>query len=373
MRRYDAFRFVARALGAAGRDGRTGSGSGDELSCGAIGWEAVVELASRQLVTPTLDQALRDQGRVSELPAEVRDYLEAVHGLNGERNRGIADQVVEITAALNAIGTEPVLLKGVAYLVEDLYGDPAARVIGDIDLLVSAERIEDAVGALLAIGYREAGLDDVSFAAHHHRTPLARGDAVAAVELHTAPVPQAFSTLLRAERVRRDARPVAVGGQRAWLPAPRDLVVHNIVHGQLADRHYWSGRVALRPLCDLVRLRLAHDAAIDWPEVLTTFDRAGYGSACRAWLMAAQRLLGQAPPAGFEPTLGARFACWRSGAQIRSPRLMALGEAYGYHRAMLERLRAGPGSRQQLLDRLLHPRGYRRYLRSFKAHRGRID
>jgi hypothetical protein len=373
MRRYDAFRWVARALAPADRGGRTVGAPGDELGRAGLPWEEVIELASQQLVTPALDQALRDAGRFFEVPAEVRDYLEAVHGLNGERNRKIADQVVEITAALNAIGTEPVLLKGVAYLVEDLYGDPAARVIGDIDLLVSAERIEDAIGALLAIGYREAGLDDVSFAAHHHSTPLARGDAVAAVELHTAPVPQAFSRLLPAEQVRRNARPLAVGAHRAWLPAPRDLVVHNIVAGQLADRHYWSGRIALRPLCDLVRLRLAHEAAIDWPEVLATLDRAGYGSACRAWLMAAQLFLGQAPPAGVEPTLGARFACWRSGAQIRSPRLMALGEAYGYHRAMLERLRAGPRSRRQLLARLLHPRGYRRYLRSFKAHRSRLE
>jgi hypothetical protein len=296
-----------------------------------------------------------------------------MHGLNGDRNREIADQVSEIVAALAAIGIEPVLLKGVGHLLEGLYGDPAARLIGDIDLLVSAERIDDAVGALLATGYQEAGIDDFSFAAHHHHTPLARRDRVACVELHTEPVPKEFSTLLPAERVVRDARPLLVDGHRAWLPAPRDQVVHNIVHGQLGDRHYWSGRIALRPLCDQVRLRIAHHDAIDWPEVLATFDRAGYGSACRAWLMTAQRLLGQALPAGFEPSLAARFACWRSGAQIRSPQLMAVGEAYGYHRAMIARLRAGPIARQDLLARLLHPRGYRRYLRSFRAHRGRAD
>jgi len=63
----------------------------------------------------------------------------------------------------------------------------------------------------------------------------------------------------------------------------------------------------------LARLRIAHDDAIDWPEVLGTFDRAGYGSACRAWLMTAQRLPGQAPPAGFAPSLGAlrMLAKWR--------------------------------------------------------------
>jgi hypothetical protein len=102
----------------------------------------------------------------------------------------------------------------------------------------------------------------------------------------------------------------------------------------------------------LARLRIAHDDAIDWPEVLGTFDRAGYGSACRAWLMIAQRLLGQAPPAGFAPSLGAlRMLAERR--QIGSPRVMAIGESYGHHRAMIARLGAGPIARQQLLARLL--------------------
>jgi hypothetical protein len=52
---------------------------------------------------------------------------------------------------------------------------------------------------------------------------------------------------------------------------------------------------------------------------------------------------------------------------------MAIGESYGHHRAMIARLGAGPIARQQLLARLLHPSGYRRYLRSFRAHRGRVD
>ena len=326
-------------------------------------------------MTPTLDQALRDQGLLSDVPAEVRDYLEAVHGLNGERNRKIAAQVVEITAALNAIGIEPVLLKGVAHLLADLYGDPAARVIGDIDLLVSAERIADAVGALAAIGYREAGLDDVSFAAHHHHTPLARGDDGGRGRAAHGAGPAGVL-----DAVRRRSGSGATRG-RWWSAAigpgcrrPQDLVVHNIVHGQLADRHYWSGRIALRPLCDLVRLRIAHDAAIDWPEVLA--DLRSRRLRRRLPGLADDRAAPSRPGAAsrLRADASARaFACWRSAAQIRSPRLMAVGETYGYHRAMIARLCGGPIARQQVLGRLLHPRGYRRYLRSFRAHRGRLD
>jgi hypothetical protein len=39
-------------------------------------------------VTPTLYRSLGDKALLDVLPAEVRSYLEAVHALNGDRNRG---------------------------------------------------------------------------------------------------------------------------------------------------------------------------------------------------------------------------------------------------------------------------------------------
>jgi hypothetical protein len=287
-----------------------------------------------------------------------------VHELNRARNGQIADQLHEIIGALNRAGIEPVLLKGVAYLVSDLYRDPAARVIGDIDLLVSSEELPAAVAALAATGYREAGLDDFSFAAHHHHTPLGRDDDVALVELHTEPLARAFAALLPAARMRAGARAVDADGRRFRLPAPQDQILHNIAHAQLAERHYWLAKVALRPLTDLARLRMAGEAEIDRREILAAFDRAGHGSACRAWLMTAEQLFGHELPAGVQPHLGARIACWRIRQQSRHPWLMAAGAWYGYHRAVLVELCAGPAGRRRVLGRSLHPNAYRRYRRS---------
>jgi Uncharacterised nucleotidyltransferase len=343
----------------------------DDLGGGTLAWESVVDLASRHLITPVLYQGLADKGLLHDLPAEVRTYLEAVHELNGERNRRIADQLQEIIAMLNAVGIEPVLLKGVAYLVTDLYRDPAARVIGDIDLLVPNDQLAAAVAALTAIGYREAGLDDFSFAAHHHHTPLARQHDAAAVELHTEAVAEPFTPFLPTARILGGARRVEADGRRFRLPAPQDQIVHNIVHTQLTDRHYWLAQVPLRPLSDLARLRLTSEDQIDWQRILVVFDRAGHGSACRAWLLAAEQLLGQYLPGVVRPNLSARIACWRIRSQSRHRWLKAAGEWYGYHRAILAELRAGPASRRRLRTRLLHPNGYQRYFRALRRHMGR--
>lgn len=369
-REKDPFPLVARALGWSGAFGARADDLGRDLG-DTVAWEGMVELASRELVTPALYRGLADRGLLAALPTEVRGYLEAVHELNGERNRRIADQLQGIVATLNAAGIEPVPLKGVGYLLAGLYGDPAARVIGDIDLLVAADELPAAVAALAASGYRDAAVEGFSFAAHHHHTPLARGGEVAVVELHTEPVARAFATLLPAAQMLSRARPIEADGRRLRLPAPQDQIVLNIVHAQLADRSYWLARTPLRPLADLLRLRAANDAQIDWHEVLSRFERAGHGSACRAWLMTAEQLCGQGLPAGVRPDVRARVACWRTRAQRRRRWLMAAGEGYGYHRALLAQARADPGWRRFLLTRLLHPNGYRRYARALRAHIGR--
>jgi len=366
---HRCFAFLARALNPLESDQRAIDALREEI--GRVAWESVVELASRHLVTPTLYRGLADKGLLADLPADVRDYLGAIHALNDQRNRRLLHQTVEIAAALNGVGIEPVALKGMADLCAGLYPDPGARVIGDIDLLVASNQLAAAVAALAAIGYRASGPADFAYGSHHHDRPLARPDDAAWVELHTEPVAPAFASLLPGDRMLCAARRVAVGGQALGLPSPREQVVHNIVHTQLADRHYWLARVPLRPLADLARLRLQNDDRIDWREILAAFDRAGHGSACRAWLITAERLFGQDLPDGVTPDLGARLACWRIRLQERHPWLMAAGDWYGYHQAMLAELGAGPAPRRRVLARLLHPKGYRRYSRALRTHMSR--
>jgi hypothetical protein len=213
---HRCFSFLTRALNPLERDVRAISALRDEI--GRVAWEGVVELASQHLVTPTLHRGLADKGLLADLPAELRDYLEAIYALNGERNRQIVAQTVEIAAALNAIGIEPVVLKGVADLCAGLYRDPGARVIGDVDLLVAGDQLAAAGAALAAIGYRGTGPADFAYGAHHHDRPLARPDDAAWIELHTEPVAPAFASLLSAKRVLRDARRVVSAARRYGCP-----------------------------------------------------------------------------------------------------------------------------------------------------------
>src|SRR3546814_8870428 len=91
--------------------------------------------------TPALGLAI---GNDPALPAEIADHLAAVRYLNAERNARILDGIDSVAAVLADHGVDAVFLKGAASLIDALHADPAARFVGDIDVLVPPERARDA-------------------------------------------------------------------------------------------------------------------------------------------------------------------------------------------------------------------------------------
>src|SRR5262245_20257994 len=104
-------------------------------AAGVRDWAAGLALANDHLLSPAIYAALTATGRIGELPDDVRNYLELLHRLNGERNQALRQQALELITALNAAGVEPMLIKGGLQLFRPLHRDPAARMIRDLDVL----------------------------------------------------------------------------------------------------------------------------------------------------------------------------------------------------------------------------------------------
>lgn len=71
-----------------------------------------------------------------------------------ERLHGELDRVCE---CLGSVGATPIVLKGIH--TAHYFPDPAVRPMADIDLLVDASRMEDAMNALVAAGYQGGPAD----------------------------------------------------------------------------------------------------------------------------------------------------------------------------------------------------------------------
>lgn len=286
-----------------------------ELPANEAEWQSVLHLSGRHLVTPPLRWAAREQGLISMLPTDVREYLDAVCALNLDRNRQCEDQLIHLAQALNSIDVRPVLLKGAAALVSGLYPTSAERIIGDIDVLIPAQRLPDILDRLGIAGYQPvAGEGELPKAEdlmrqHHHYPPLQSPDWPAAVELHVHPVHLSATRLLSAAEVCREAKPVLWHGGELSLPSPTHFLMHNVIHAFVVDfrkRLFLS----LRQLFEFVHANRVYSERIDCPAIVARFDSQGYREALRGYAALANAYLGfQAPP-------GLTLEGWEQGRPI---------------------------------------------------------
>lgn len=313
----------------------------------------VVALASHHLVTPALHPRLVEVGLAAQFDDELRQYFETIADLNRNRNLRISAQLVELVHLLARFGIQPIFLKGTAHLLLGLYRDIADRVIGDVDLLVEEEDFKKTIKIMTEAGYVSVK-GHAEHAHHHHYPPLARNDSEACVEVHKSPVPSPYDRALPTSMLAQRARPIQIGDNQAAIPCPQDLLVHNIVHSQLADRGFWSSEFLLRDAYDLILLTHRFGGELDWRQFDARLN-TDVGKSCSAfYLLRAHQLFGQRLPP-IAGTIGARLADWRWTLHARGKvlwlRRMTRGVAYASQ--SLLRMAANPSKRRHSLRRLL--------------------
>lgn len=123
-------------------------------------WPVILEHAYSHQVYPLLYRNLQDLG-FPRVPEAVRAELKGKFMANALRNQLLAEELARLLGILGEAGIRVVPLKGVA-LAQALYGDTAARVCIDIDILVPPADVAQAINLILAAGYRSE-VDDPYF------------------------------------------------------------------------------------------------------------------------------------------------------------------------------------------------------------------
>jgi hypothetical protein len=281
VRRWRAFNVVCAEL----RAGLLGDLCFEKLP--PVSWELLIESSSHHNVTPALSWCLKDKA----VPPDIRSYFDAILCLNRTRNGGIVDGLARVVTALNAIEIEPVLLKGVSHLIEDLYPAQGLRVVGDIDVLMPDGRANDAAAALQRVGF---SVSKYHLESHLHLPVLRDNETGLCVELHTrvevkeAVIPTAW--------FRERTCPFPFRGLKLRVPEPTASIGLNIVHSQLNHEGYQTSGIELRQLLDLAMIRARHESAIDWFELDHRFGAAGFGHVLASYLKFAEVFFGQTAP-----------------------------------------------------------------------------
>jgi hypothetical protein len=121
------------------------------LLAGRLQWPHVFERARRYEIFPLLYAGLRTLG-FPGVPDSVRQEWAGVFEFNAIRNELLTSELARILRLLGDAGIPVMPLKGLA-LGESLYGDPALRVLSDIDVLVPTKNVAEAFHLLLSSGY----------------------------------------------------------------------------------------------------------------------------------------------------------------------------------------------------------------------------
>ena len=279
MRRWLAFLDVCTIL----RDGLLERRSS---TARVESWEALIEISNLYLVASGVAWCIQDR---KDIPSDVAAYFDEIRTASCRREEAMLGAFERACVALNAANIEPILLKGIAHLVEGLY-PPGVRLLGDVDLLVDADVAHQATQSLRDAGFKvsAAPLPEV----HHHLPVLIDRETGLAIELHTRLEPEVDNPVLPLSWFKMGLRAVSFRQAKVRLPDPTRLAAHNFVHHRVNKRGHPSP-LELRWLLDMALIEVRHRGTIDWTEIDRLCGAAGVGQELADCLMFAEELLGQ--------------------------------------------------------------------------------
>lgn len=228
-------------------------------------WTSLLTIAHAERLSASL--AWRLQGLA--LPAQVAAILADARA-RAETGRMQALWEAEMARrALAPLGLPTILLKGTAFAAAGL--DAArGRLIGDLDILVPRDRLDEVEAALLGAGWewlKSDAYDDAYYRTHMHELPpLIHRERDRMIDVHHTILPLTA-------RVRPDAAALIAGavplGNGLSVLNPADMLVHATAH-LFADGDLGGG---LRNLWDIDRLIREQSASPDYWETLRTRAR----------------------------------------------------------------------------------------------------
>lgn len=194
-------------------------------------WQRVIRLARRLRLLARLGEAVAAAGLMQAVPAQAAAHLRADMRVSRNRTAALRWLLVRTRDMLGTPGYPLVLLKGAAYIAQNL--DIArGRLSSDADVMVPRAHIGLAQAALASGGWVEAPLDEHDRRYYHewsHEVPPLRHQAFALeLDLHHNILPPLGRWRVGADRLMARLQPSGWAGWSVLQPA--DQVLHCAAH-----------------------------------------------------------------------------------------------------------------------------------------------
>ena len=312
-------------------------------------WQAVLTVAKAERLDGTLAHRLRN----AAIPGSVAPILCDAATETAHFQRVARWDCAQIALATANSSAPVVLLKGAALLLSGSSAAPG-RAIGDVDLLVPRDALDEVESRLIEAGWEWAKPDPYDDAYYrrwmHELPPLIHKSRNSVADVHHTILPLTARPTPDPAAIIARARPVE--GSALLVPAPTDLLIHAAAH-LIADGELEGG---LRNLWDIDRLAREHGTADFWMTVMEHARGHQLTEPVRRALRLARRLYGT-------PVPNASCGTQRPSDALFLRRLLAR-DGWGRSRAPLTRLAfSARGHALRMPPRLLIPHLWRKWRR----------
>ena len=230
-------------------------------------WDAIVKIGSRHLVLPAIYCRLKEKQLLNCLPEDLVLYLEEITTINRNRNLEILKQVNQISQLFNKHHIHHVFLKGTALLAGNYYTDLGERMVGDIDVLVASNQVQEAYELMLREKYTPSVILTFGhkYFQHKHLPRIAKNTVLAAVEIHRKVLTKPYANYLNPSEILKHKRIT----QSIYIPSATNLLEHNVLNLQLNDQgNYYN----------FINLRAAYDTCVILKEHSTIDIQSNYSN-----------------------------------------------------------------------------------------------
>ena len=236
-----------------------------------VDWQQVYTLAERHRVLPLLLRQLKERDW-EQVPEGFRSTLESFFQLNAAHTFSLSRELLRLEQLFAAHRIEMASFKGPT-LAAQLYGSPAWRQFGDLDIFVSRREVLRARELLMQGGYHlRVPLEAAQDAAHFRDESvydLMREKPDVMLEMHWSLTTRSFARPLRLEHLLAHLYRAPLAGGEATYLGREDLLLLLCIHG---TKHLWE---RLSWICDVADLLRAQDddSPLDWDRLQQLAER----------------------------------------------------------------------------------------------------
>lgn len=212
----------------------------------------MVIVGSKHLMLPAIYCNLQRKSLLKHLPTELRQYLEELTSINRARNQCLLKEVQHISGLFQQHGIDHVFLKGTGMLAGGHYHDIGERMIGDIDILVDQDQLDNAFNILESDGYDQLIKFNYQTKNYRHKPRQINSTKLGAVELHEKVLKHGHQFLIDEKDLL--SQKTIVNG--VTVPSAEHLIKGAIYALQVNDRATFFGSLHLKGAYDALSARL---------------------------------------------------------------------------------------------------------------------